>query len=73
MEQDWEKLEFLLRYLNSMRNEQLVLKADSLNVLKWYMDALFVMHPYFKSHTRAMMTFGSGAVQSLSRKQKLNT
>jgi len=72
-DQDWEKLEHLLKYLNGTRNERLVLKADSLNVLKWYVDASFAMHPDFKSHTGAMMTFGSGAVQSLSRKQKLNT
>ena len=44
-----------------------------MNVLKWYVDASFGMHPDFKSHTGAMMTFGSGVVQSLSRKQKLNT
>ena len=44
-----------------------------MNVLKWYVDASFGTHPDFKSHTGAMMTFGSGAVQSLSRKQKLNT
>jgi len=72
-DQDWEKLERLLKYLNGTRNERLVLKADSLNVLKWYVDASFATHPEFKSHTGAMMTFGSGAVQSLSRKQKLNT
>jgi len=72
-DQDWEKLERLLKYLNGTRNERLVLKADSLNVLKWYVGASFVTHPDFKSHTGAMMTFGSGAVQSLSRKQKLNT
>ena len=72
-DQDWEKLERLLKYLNGTRNERLVLKADSLNVLKWYVDASFATHPDFKSHTGAMMTFGSGAVQSLSRKQKLNT
>ena len=63
----------MLKYLNGTRNERLVLKADSLNVLKWYVDASFAMHPDFKSHTGAMMMFGSGAVQSLSWKQTLNT
>ena len=38
-DKDWEKLERLLKYLNGTRNERLVLKADSLNVQKWYMDA----------------------------------
>jgi hypothetical protein len=38
-------------------------------------DASFAVHPDFKSHTGAAMHFGDGdgAVQSVSRKQKLNT
>jgi len=72
-EQDWETLERLLKYLTGTRTDRLVLNAGSVNVLKWYVDASFGTHLDFKSHTRAMMTFGSGAVQSLSRKQKLNT
>ena len=39
----------------------------------WYVDAAFAVHTDFKSHTGAVMTFGQGAIQSLSRKQKLNT
>ena len=72
-EQDWEKLERLLRYLNAMRNDRLILKATDLNILKWYVDAAFAVHPNFKSHTVVMMMFSGGAVQSISRKQKLNT
>ena len=37
------------------------------------MDAAFAVHPDFKSHTGGVMTFGRGAVQNVSRKQKLNT
>jgi hypothetical protein len=36
-------------------------------------DAAFAVHPDFKSHTGGVMTFGGGAAQSISRKQKLNT
>lgn len=32
----------------------------------------FAVHPEFKSHTGTVMTMGSGAMQSLSRKQQLN-
>jgi len=44
-----------------------------LNILKWYVDASLAMHPGFKRNTGVMMMFGSGAVQSLSWKQKFNT
>ena len=43
-----------------------------LQVIKWYVDASFAVHPNFKSHTGAVMTCGSGAIQTMSRKQKLN-
>ena len=49
------------------------MSTDSLNVIKWHVDASFAVHPDFKSHTGAVMTFGEGAVQSMSRKQKINT
>jgi hypothetical protein len=41
-------------------------------VVKWYVDALFVVHPDFKSHTSAVMKLGKGAMQSIARKQKMN-
>ena len=42
-------------------------------MVTWYGDTNFAVHPDFKSHTRAIMTMGNGAIQSVSRKQKLNT
>jgi len=62
----------LLKYLNGTKADKLTLSADNLHVVKWYVDASFAVHPDFKSHTGGIMTFGSGAVLYLSRKQKLN-
>jgi hypothetical protein len=59
--------------LNGTREDKLVLSCTDPHVIKWHVDASFAVHPDFKSHTRAMMSFGGGAVQSISRKQKLNT
>ena len=70
---DWNKLMRLLEYLNGMRDDVLALAADSLHVIKWYVDIAFAVHPDFKSHTGGTMTFGTGAIQTISRKQKLNT
>ena len=72
-ESDWQKLVRLLKYCNGTRDFKLVLSADDLRVVKWYVDASFAVHPDFKSHTGGVMTFGEGAIQSISRKQKLNT
>ena len=72
-EDDWSKLVRLLKYCNGTRKDLLILSADDLQVIKWYVDASFAVHPDFKSHSGGVMTMGSGAIQSHSRKQKLNT
>jgi hypothetical protein len=72
-EDDWKKLHRLLKYINGTRKDKLILSADDLHVIKWYVDCAFAVHPDFKSHTGGNMTYGQGAPISMSRKQKLNT
>lgn len=62
-----------MKYLNGTQEKVLTLKSDSINIIKWYVDASFAIHDDFKSHTGAIMSMGKGALQSISRKQKLNT
>ena len=70
---DWDKLVQLMKCLNGTKGDVLHLSAEDLRIIKWFVDAAFAVHPDFRSHTGAMMTMGGGAVQSISRKQKLNT
>ena len=62
-----------MKYLNGTRELKLTLSADNLHCIKWYVDASFAVHPDYKNHTGATMSYGDGdgAVQSISRKQKL--
>ena len=62
-----------MEYLNGTKELKLRLRADNLRVIKWYVDASYAVHPDYKSHTGAVMTMGRGAVQAMSKKQKLNT
>ena len=62
-----------MQYVKRTIDEVLTLSADDLHVIKWFVDASFVVHPDFRSHTGAVMTYGEGALQTLSTKQKLNT
>ena len=50
-----------------------MLKADTLSVVHWWVDASFAIHKDFKSHTGATMTLGKGCPISMSSKQKINT
>ena len=72
-EGDWKKFERVIKYLNGTKDMRLKLRADHLQCVKWYVDASFAVHNDFRSHTGGMMTIGSGAIATVSRKQKLNT
>ena len=70
---DLIKLRRMMKYLNGSRTDVLRLVVDDLHVIKWHVDASFAVHPDFRSHTGGVMTYGRGAIQSISRKQRLNT
>ena len=71
--QDWTKLTRLMDFLKTTKNDCLTLKADNSHHVIWSIDAAFAVHPDMKSHSGAIMTLGKGAIQSMSKKQKLNT
>ena len=50
----------------------MTLSIDDMRVIKWYVDASFAVHPYFKIHTGGIIMWGTGATQSGSIKKKLN-
>jgi hypothetical protein len=70
---DWDKLVRMTRFLNGTKEDVLTTSVDDPHVIKWHVDASFAVHPDFKSHTGGVMTYGQGAIQSMSRKQRLNT
>ena len=70
---DWKKLVRMMRYLYSTQGMHLSLRAYDLHIIKWYIDASFAVHPDFKSHTGSTATMGEGVIQTMSRKQKLNS
>ena len=70
---DWNRLVRLMRYIHSTKGWHLSLSAEDLRVMKWFIDASFACHPDFKSHTGMTMTMGEGAMQIMTRKQKLNS
>jgi hypothetical protein len=72
-EDDWGKLKRVLKYLFGTRFLKLTLSADSLSILRWYVDASHQIHDDCKGHTGALLLLGAGAVISSSNKQKLNT
>ena len=50
-----------------------MLEADEFNLMKWFVDGSFAVHPNMRGHTGGGMTMGQGYPISHSGKQKINT
>jgi hypothetical protein len=70
---DQLKLSRVIKYLRKTRDLVLTLRADNINIIKWWVDAAFAVHKDMRSHTGGVMSMGAGAVYSSSQKQKMNT
>jgi hypothetical protein len=51
----------------------LTLEAGNLNIVKWWVDASFAVHPDMKAHTGGALSFGKGVIYGTSTRHKLNT
>eukprot|EP00978_Attheya_sp_CCMP212_P010642 scaffold25921_cov24-Attheya_sp.AAC.1 len=48
---DYKKLGRAMRYLCGTLDLPLVLEVDNLQIVKWWIDASYAVHPDMKSHT----------------------
>jgi hypothetical protein len=69
----WGELTRVLTYLHSTHSLKLTLFAESLSIIRWYVDASYQTHEDCHGHTGAILTLRRGAVSSSSTKHKLNT
>ena len=73
---DWKKLSRLIRSLKRTIKLPLILQADSLNVLKWWVETSYAAHDNMRGHTGGTMSMGKdgrGSIISILKNQKLNT
>ena len=70
---DWGKLLQGMKFVHQTLQDKLILSCDDIRVINWWVDASFAVHPDYRSHTGAVMSFGRGAPISISSKQKLNS
>jgi hypothetical protein len=72
-EDDWGKLRRLMRYIKGKINLPLIMREDSLNVIKWWVNDSFATHDNFQGHTGGTVPLGKGSITRVSKKQKINT
>ena len=62
-----------MQYLRNTTEMPLTLRADGTNIVKWWIDGSYAVHPDMFSQTDGTMSLGKGAIFSTSIKQKMNT
>jgi hypothetical protein len=70
---NWHKLVHLMKYLRGTCTLPLILSANGGGILKWWVDASFVVHPNMQGHSGGGLSLGRGFPIESSTKQKLNT
>ena len=66
---DWTKLVRFIRYLCATLTLPLILSSDSTNIVKWWVDGSFGVHPDTRSQTGGTASLGKGSFISMSIKQ----
>jgi hypothetical protein len=70
---DYKKLRRVMCYLRATWTMPLTLEADETNIIKWWVDAAYAVHPDMRSHTGGAMSMGKGVIYGTSTRQKLTT
>jgi hypothetical protein len=70
---DWTKLVHLMRYIRGTRTMPLILSDNGSGILKWWVDASFVVHPNMRGHLGGELSLGRGFPIVSSTNQKLST
>ena len=70
---EWGKLKHGLMYLEGTLHMKRHMKADSLRMIRWWVDASYEVHWDCKGHTGEMMSMCKGALVNIAINHKLNT
>ena len=71
-EEDWEKLQRLLKYVHGTIDLPRIIGAEDLGILQTWVDASYATHSDMRSHTGGVISLGHGVINSKSNKQKIN-
>ena len=58
---EWRKFRWLLQYLRRTMYMPLIFRADSLNVIKWWVDDLYAVQVDIRGYNGTIMSLGCGS------------
>ena len=70
---NWGKLNRVLRYVRRTNKLPLILRADSLTVIKLLIEASYAAHPDMRGHTGDTISLGMGSVTVIVEKHRINS
>ena len=71
-EYDRKKLGRVIKYLRLNKHPPLTLRSDDAQIIKWWIDASFSVHPVMRSQTGGNGSLGKGSFYTTSTQEKLN-
>ena len=63
----------MFSYIKGAKYLTLVMSADKIGIIKWYIFGSYDVHPIMRGHTEGGLTMGRGLPISVSSNQRLNT
>ena len=69
---DWGKLKRVLRYVRRKINLPIILRAESLTVIQWWVDATYKANPYMRSHKGVTMSLERVPVTGIANNYRIN-
>ena len=69
---EYKKLNRTIHYIGSMQVIELTLEAESMDTIRWWIDAAYGVHPDLKGYSGGMMSLGKGAASRKSIRHKIN-
>ena len=70
---DYNKPRKMIQYLQTTPNLWLTLEANSLHLIKCYIDASYEVHPDMRIHTGGSLSLVKEVIYGTSARQKINT
>jgi hypothetical protein len=64
-EYDWIKLKRLMKYIGGTIYMPLIIRADNLNIVKWWVDVSYATHGYCRGNTGATMSMSTGSITGI--------
>ena len=55
---NWMKMVHLFKYFRGTKDIPLILSADNVGIIKWYIDGSYAVHPNMRGYTGVGLTMG---------------